>query len=44
MPRLSNEDGEIIYQLTGLNQSIDDAVKHIVAATSGKDLAARSHE
>lgn len=39
-----NREGEIIYQLTGLNQDIADAVKHIVAATGNERLSARSHE
>jgi protein SCO1/2 len=39
-----NRDGEIIYQLPGLNQDIADIVKHIVAATGNERLTARSHD
>ena len=39
-----NKEGEIVHQVTGLNQNMDDAVKHIVSATQGQRIAARSHD
>jgi protein SCO1/2 len=41
---LLNERGEIIYQLAGLNQSIDDAVKHVVDAARSTTASFHSQE
>jgi protein SCO1/2 len=41
---LLNGQGEIIYQLAGLNQQVDDAVKHIVTATGHSSASLRSHD